>query len=138
MHFGFIPYGKRDEVELLLRDMEAQKHLLKMSKGDVIKEVYIQGQIRTLPLGVYEYVFPKEDLDYVLNSMMADENRYQLNFLVLKFLKKFYRYKKIPKYNKEKKFLWIKDNVNIVPIGIREDGVIEDNLLFKGFSHEAI
>ena len=45
----------------MLRDMEAQKHQLKMydEKGDHMKTIWIQGQVRMLPLGVYEYIFPK-------------------------------------------------------------------------------
>ena len=33
-----------------------------------------------------------------------------------------------------KKYLWIKEFVSIFPIGIREDGVIDDN----GWTHEAL
>ena len=33
MHVDFIPYGERSLVEKLLREMEAQKHLLPMTKG---------------------------------------------------------------------------------------------------------
>lgn len=139
MHFGFIPYGKRDEVELLLRDMEAQKHILKLYKDDKVKSIWIQGQVRFLPLGVYEYIFPKEDLDLVLNSLMASENRYNINKLILKFLRKFYRFKKIPKFKTDNKFLWIKDNVNIIPLGIKEDGnILDSSPDYKGYTHEAI
>jgi hypothetical protein len=38
MHLGFIAYGKRSEVELLFRDMEAQKHKLIIKKDKDIKE----------------------------------------------------------------------------------------------------
>ena len=52
MHAIFMPYGKRAEVELLLRDMEAQKHKLIMTKNGKTKTVWVQGVIRTLPFGL--------------------------------------------------------------------------------------
>ena len=72
MHFIFIPYGKRDQVELLLREMEAQKHQLRLKKeGKKDKFIWLQGQIRMLPLGIYEYIFPREDLDLVLHTLLS-------------------------------------------------------------------
>lgn len=136
MHFAFIPYGKREEVELLLRDMSAQKHKLKMWKDEVIHNVWIQGQIRILPLGVYEYVFPREDLDAVLWTLDATENRYQLTKTIFSMFRKFLKLEKIPQFKKDNQYLWIKDNVNIIPLGIRKDVDILDNI--NGFTHEAI
>jgi hypothetical protein len=140
MHFAFIPVGKRSEVELLFRDMEAQKHLLKMQKDGILKCIWQQGQLRQLPLGVYEYIFPKEDVDCVLHTLINEKNRYNISELIIKFIKKFYKLKNIPEYNKDKNYLWIKENVNIIPLGIREDGVqIEpENMPFAGFEHEAL
>ena len=104
MHFAFIPYGKRDQVELLLRDMEAQKHQLKMYKDGVhLKTSWIQGQVRQLPLGVYEYIFPKEDLDMVLNSLIGLD-QYNMSKIVVAFLRKFYKLDKIPKFKEDKKW----------------------------------
>jgi len=128
MHLIFIPYGKRSEVELLLRDMEAQKHFLHFQDiegKDILKGVYIQGQIRFLPFGFYEYVFPKEDLEIVLNSLDCGSVPYEMNFVSM-FARKFLKCKRIPKYKKDKNFLWIRDNVSIIPIGIREDKIFFD------------
>lgn len=137
MHFAFIPYGKRSEVELLLRNMEAQKHLLKMWKDGQEKKIWIEGQVRILPLGVCEYVFPREDVDCVLNTLVDYNDRYGvLTKMIYGFLKKFYKLKEIPEYKKDNQYLWIKENVNIIPLGIREDCDILDDL--NGFTHEAI
>jgi hypothetical protein len=146
MHYAFIPYGKKSEVELLISDMEAQKHLLPMTKGkegdkDYIKQGrYIQSQVRILPGGVYEYVFPKEDLDLVLFTLEATPNNpYNIGDVKLKFIRKFLDLKPIPEFKKDKQFLWIKDNVSIISLGIREDKEItEKDGIFKGFTHEAI
>src|SRR3990167_10353380 len=126
MHFVFIPYGKRSEVELLLRDMEAQKHRLIMKKGEEQKVLWIQGQIRQMPLGIYEYVFPKEDMDVVLWTLDAKMDRYGLEGFKKWVLKKMIKCDKIPEFKKDRSYLWIKDNVNIIPIGIRHDGTATD------------
>lgn len=136
MHFAFIPYGKRSEVELLFRDMEAQKHLLKLKNAKEEKGIYIQGQLRQLPLGVYEYVFPREDLDLVLNTLIGQVDRYGISGIVIKFIKKYYKLKNIPEYKKDKHLLWIKDHVEIIPLGIREDIDIFDDKI--AYTHEAI
>ena len=141
MHFAFIPYGKRSEVELFLRDMDAQKHKLLMTDPDG-KQLYIwiQGSVRQLPFGVYEYVFPKEDLDVVLNTMLAEQNRYEVPGWILTGFRKFLRLKKLPTYGKEHNYLWIKDNVNIISIGYKFDGEIvePDHSKYPGCKHEAL
>jgi len=133
MHAIFIPYGKKSEVELLIRDMEAQKHYLINTDGS---GQWIQGQIRLMPFGVYEYVFPKEDMDSVLYTLDFETDRYGLGNLKKTFLRKFIKCEKIPKYKKEKYYLWIKDNVSIIPIGVRYDEEIFDSIINK--THEAI
>lgn len=139
MHFVFIPYGKRSEVELLLRDMEAQKHRLKLWKGDKKKEILIQSQIRMLPFGIWEYVFPKEDRDAVLHTLNAKINYYELSSIKMTFLRKMIKCKQVIDYDEGNYYPWIKDNVSIIALGIREDGEITDlEGLHKGWTHEAI
>lgn len=122
MHFVFIPYGGRHEIEVLLRDMEAQKHPLKMWKGKEKKIIYINGIIRMLPFGIYEYAFPKENLDTLLNTLMPTGKRYNVGWLREKVLQVVTGVEKIPKtWKKEQKFMWMKQYVNIIPIGIRHD-----------------
>lgn len=140
MHAIFIPYGKRSEVELLLRDMEAQKHLLTLRKTEEkTKGLWIQGQIRLLPFGIVEYVFPKEDMDLVLNTLDFQTDRYELGNIKKLILQKIVKCEPIPEYKKDKNYLWIKDNVNIIPIGIRHDTDITDPAgPNQGWTHEAI
>jgi len=140
MHFVFMPYGKRSEVELLLRDMEAQKFAYIMKKDDITKTIYVQGAIRTLPFGVYEYIFPKENLDLVCNTLKETDNPYRVPGIALMALKKMLRLKKIPESKSDKYYLWIHDNVAIIPLGIREDSeLIEpEGTLYAGFTHEAL
>jgi len=139
MHFSFIPYGKRSEVELLLRDMEAQKHMLPMWKGKKKKAIWIQGQVRQMPFGICEYVCPKEDMDMVLNTLITHLDRYSLGMLKLGMLRKLIKCEKIPEYKTDKNYLWAKQNVNIIPLGMREDSEFTDpDGASKGWTHEAI
>jgi hypothetical protein len=124
MHFAFIAYGARTEVELLIRDMEAQKFLLRMTKeGEKDKGIYLGGQIRILPFGVMEYVFPKEYRDLVLNTMCNNTapNRYNVPKIFRAIFRKALKLKPIPQYKEGERLIWKTEHVSIMPLGIRED-----------------
>lgn len=147
MHFTFFAYGKRDSVERMLRDMEAQKHRLKVTNPITKEEkfIWLQGVIRTLPGGIYDYIFPKEDMDIVLNTMCPPilnvHNRFKVSKTFLAVIRKALKLKKCPKYKDAmERYLWIKDGVAIIPIGIREDEELAEPIdgEFKGWIHEAL
>ena len=139
MHVSFIPYGKRECVERFIRDMEAQKHPFRMYKDDKIKTVFIDGQVRVCPLGVYEYVFPKEDIDIVLATLDFGKKIPYGVGKGIKLLRRLLRYKKAPLYSDDKTYLWNRNHVSILPIGIREDKELTGNLPEDdGWTHEAI
>lgn len=142
MHIIFVPYGKKSEVDLLISEMSAQKHQLLMWKGREQKSLWIQGQVRILPFGIYEYVCPREDTDKVLTTLKFHENlRYTHNLLGLKlaFIRKTFKASKPNNIDTSQNYLWITENVNIIPIGIKDDlnivGTLEHD---KGWIHEAI
>lgn len=146
MHFAFIPYGARQEVERLFRDMEAQKFQLKLTKkGEKDKAVFIPGQVRLLPLGVVEFIFPREYVDIILNTMLDNTapNRYSQHKLYKTFMAMFRKVlglKKLPEYKKKEKFPWTIQHVSIMPVGIREDGDLSEakDMGYKDWWHEAI
>ena len=143
MHVSFIPYGERSCVERMLRDMESQKHLMPMTKGKKNKGVWLPGQVRELPLGIKEYVFPKESLDMVLRTLGdSGHGDYGIIFkrLAYPFLRKLLKLKPVPKYEKEgETYLWGKVFVSVVVIGIREDGEVVGQFIDdKGWTHEAL
>ena len=143
MHVSFIPYGERSCVERTLRDMEAQKHLMPMTQGKKHKGVWIPGQIRELPLGIKEYVFPKESLDMVLRTLGdGGPGVYGIRFkgLAYPFLRKVLKLKPIPKYEKKgETYLWGKAFVSIIVLGIREDReLVGEHIDDNGWTHEAI
>ena len=143
MHVSFISYGERSCVERMLRDMEAQKHLMPMNKGKQKRGAWMPGAIRELPFGVKEYVFAKESLDMVLRTLDANRSTdYGVSFkkLVYPLLRKLLKLKPIPKYEKEGNvYLWGKAHVHILVVGIREDGeIVGEHIDDKGWTHEAL
>lgn len=140
MHAIFMLYGKKEKVERLVRDMSAQKHFLAAThpKDPKAKGIYIEGQVRLLPFGVYEYVFPKEDRDLVLTTLnfhQKEGDRYQLGIRLFA-TRKMFKAEKIPKFNTDKKLLWLTENVEIIPIGVRYD--LDNYTDENGWTHEAI
>ena len=144
MHFTFVAYGARQEVERLLRDMESQKMKLRLIKeGEKDKHLYINGQVRLLPFGVMEYVFPREYRDIVINTMCnnTSPNRYSIPAAFKAILRKALKLEPLPKMKPEsEKFLWCIEHVSILPIGIRKDWNLKEvkDMGYKGWNHEAI
>ena len=145
MHVIFIPYGIKHAVDTFIKELECQKFPLKLTKeGEPDKVLWIQGSVRLLPFGVIEYVFPRESLDVVLKTLDFDVVQYPQHQGIklqaaLLFLRKFLFAKPIPKFKTEQHFLWIKDHVSLIPIGIREDGNLTETAGENaGWSHEAI
>ena len=154
MHAVFMLYGKKECVDFLIRDMAAQKLPLrvydKKEDGTVEEKgvVWIECQVRILPFGIYEFIFPKEHLDVVLTSLwfhnpQSPDGTYNLNkeisifgmkFKPLDYVKKFLRIEDAPEFKTDQNLLWYNQHIGIIPIGIRHDGEILDN----GHWHEAI
>ena len=143
MHIAFIPYGGRQYIETMLRDMESQKLKLRLTSQGKEKSVWINGQVRILPFGVYEFVFPREYRDMVIHTLKDNTapNRYGTPRALIFALRKSLKLKPIPtSYKKDQKMLWIMDNVSIMPLGIREDSdmVEPKDMGFKDWTHESI
>lgn len=140
MHAVFIPYGKKEWVDLFVREMQAQKHQLRIhKKGKKDKIEWINSQVRILPFGFMEYVFPKEDRDVVLTTLNFGNKSHYLSRARAAFIRKLLKLKKIPKYKSDINFLWIRDHVSIIPIGIKEDSdIVEPQGEYKGWEHEGI
>ena len=139
MHIAFIPYGKISEVDLLIRDMSAQKHKLPMTKGSEKKVIWIESQIRVLPFGIYEYICPKEDMDIVLTTLKTRVNRYNLSNFRWGMLRKILQLEKVPKFETKEKYLWLMQHVGMMVVGVRyDDEVTNIEGEYKGWTHEAI
>lgn len=120
--------------------MEAQKHLLKMSKDGKEQAVWIDGQVRILPFGIVEYIFPKEDKARVFNTLVSpNKNPYGMA-KALDVIRRFLRHKKIKhEITDDGRYLWNMEHVAILLIGYKEDGeIVGSNELDGGWTHEAL
>lgn len=155
MHLAFIPYGIKNFVDFVIEDFNHKYLPLRIYKeGEKDKFILIQTQIRVLPFGIYELVFPKEYLEEILSALKVKPEEEQGEYIArlnksfmgikpIDYLRKFLKLEPIPKYEEVnhpnfpmpeyKKF------VSIIPIGIREDKEIEEPTgLYEGWKHEAI
>ena len=142
MHAVFIPYGIKSCVEHLLADMQAQKYKWRFyKKKEPDKFLWTTGSLRILPFGIYEYVFPKEDKDIVLTTLgfHNPSPKYDLGKARMFILRKILNVSPIPEFKTDQHYLWIKQHVSIIPIGIREDvDMTEIETESKGWSHEEL
>jgi len=148
MHFAFITYGARQEVERLLRDIESQKFQLKLTKeGEPDKSIWVTGQVRQLG-PITEIVFPREYMGVVLTTMCTNTAPNRLKYdrtavynLFKGVSRKILGLKPIPKeYDDTKKLLWDLEYVSIIPLGIREDVNLKEckDMGYKDWNHEAL
>jgi len=152
MHLAFIPYGIKNFVDFVVEDLNHKYLPLKLTKeGEKDKYILIQIQVRFLPFGIYELVFPKEFLNEILSAMKADAkgeyyerlNKSVLGIKPMDILRKVLKLKPVPEFDKIPypnfplpKYM---EFVSIIPIGIREDGEItEKSGPYEGWTHEAI
>lgn len=144
MHVAFIPYGVKHEVDWFLHDLEAQKFKWKFTKGKEVKYIWIQGSVRYLPGGVIEYVFPREWADMVLTSLdfhLPQRYRHRASlYLPLAAMRMALGLKKAPKkFKTDVHYLWRRDNVNFITLGIREDvDQVEPDGEMKGYVRESL
>ena len=153
MHAIFMPYGKVEWVENFLNDIRAHKSYIKATcEGKEDIKFLTQYQLRILPFGFYEVVFPREDLDIVLttlnfphaNNVYSD--RYQIPEFAMKQVRKILHCELAPTdYKRDTAFPWVRgidlkhQEAYVLPIGIRKDlDITETKEEFKGYTHEAI
>ena len=145
MHIIFWPYGIKNAVDTLLRDMEAQKFQLPIKSPDGLKSDFswTAGQLRMLPGGLIDYVFPKEQRDLVLTSLKVQENHHSEYKGIYKFvfiIRKFLKLKPIKEFKTDLNLVWTCKDVAVFAIGEKEDGEKEITVEgeYKGWKHEAL
>jgi len=143
MHAVFIPYGVIHCVEDFLRDLRTSNFLFPMinEKTGEKKTIWIKGGLRIGPFGVWEYVFPRAYEAQVLTSLdFGCDVPYNLGGLRMSVLRKVLKCQKAPKkFDTSQKMLWVRDNVTIIPIGVRYDKeIVGSKKEDDGYTHEAI
>src|SRR3990167_11458054 len=149
MHAVFLLYGHKPRVDDFIMDVMAQKFPLKLWRNNPETGVYeerlgnwVQCQLRILPGGIYEIVFPKEFMAPVLttlgfNKMHSDKKGegnpiadFDINreisimgfkFKPINFIKKELRIEDPGEFKTEESLLWLRDFVTIIPLGIRHE-----------------
>lgn len=150
MHVVFSLYGIKEKVDIMLNEMQSQKFLMPVTSPDKkeTKQIWVQGSLRLVPGGLYEYIFPRENLDTVLTTLdfHSPIRPYNIDKKVmgispLNMLKDFLKIEDAPKeFNTKEALLWRKEGITIIPLGIRKDKdmIEENNIEFKGWTHEAL
>lgn len=162
MHAVFMPYGRIEWVQFLLNDMRAQKcflpcHRKNPTTGEEEKmNLLTECQVRQLPGGLIEFIFPKEYEAQVLSELGFDapgnghtdfnlEKEFSFGLIKikpLKYLREWLRIEPTPKFvNTGITFGWYRFHVSIIPLGVRyEQGEIveKENSPYAGWWHEAI
>jgi hypothetical protein len=153
MHLAFIPYGIKNMVDFVMEDLNHKYLPLKLTKkGEKDKFILIQVQIRVLPLGVYELVFPKEFAEEIFSALDINEeiqysSEFKKRFLgisPIKTIRKFLKLEPIPKFKRVNYPNFpmpdYKVFVPIIPLGVRYDKDIVEpkGTPYEGWTHEGI
>ena len=144
MHLVFCASGIKHDLDLFEKFMETRSLNLPYidhNDGDKEKNIVIQSQLR--PINFYDFIFPKGELDHVLNGLQigTDPDIISRNAsmpkLYIEMLRKALKLKKIPNPDISKGAIPLyKQNIRIVGIGVRDDA----DLTFPevGRTHEGI
>lgn len=146
MHAVFMLYGSKVWVDFVIEDLQHTKLPMTCRKeGEPDRIVNIQCQIRTLPGGIFEFVFPKEHADAVLTTLRFHQNApydlgKEIKFGPLKvkpfdLLRKYLKIEPIPEFKTDKQLIFPDVSVSIIPIGVRYDTELTEP---DGYVHEAI
>jgi len=143
MHYTFIATGIKQDLELWEKFMQTFWFKLPYKDKDgKDQKILFQSQLR--PIQLYDFVFPRDKLDVVLNSfnvwqdyVLAKAKEPKPAFQKsLWFLRKALKLKEIPPHDKTKGALALPPlNLRYIGIGIRED---EDRTFPDGNTHEAL
>lgn len=117
MHLITLTRGHKPNVDMAINDLQAM-NLLTNNNG---KQTYTGLGVR--PVQLWEFVFPKEHLEFMLATMhYRDENEPMVEDK-FKWIRRALKLKKIPKldYSTLKRQLIRKEHVAFHHIGIKED-----------------
>lgn len=139
MHFTFAASGHSRWLQTFEEYLKTRIFPMPvtMPDGSTVMQ-NVESALR--PIQLYEFIFPKEHLDVVLNTLAKDGEdrpRGKSLGLPLAMVRKALHLKKIPKKRdpSKGKLAIIDQHVRIVPIGIRYD---EDIVYPDGKRHEGL
>jgi hypothetical protein len=143
MHVVFIPYGMKKHVDYFLEELAHLKLPLRSYKdGEQDQKTLIECQLRVMPGGFYEFIFPKEYEAAALTTFLFHKpcaynlDKKIMGFSLFKIIKDFLRIENAPKdFDTSKTLPIVADWVSIIPIGVRYDGEVTEA---DDWKHEAI
>ena len=145
MHFDFLAEGCRHDLNVMEEWLGSRTFGIPVKLADgTTKIVPVAGSLR--PRRFYTYVFPREGLDQVLNTLKPDDiitrfdnrvkNKLTMGKYPLDILRRAMRLKKVPKPDASKgSFPMVRNHVRILGVGIRDD---VDFVNEKGNTQEGI
>lgn len=122
MHFDFITRGEKSCVERFANEL-ASKYFNWTATDNKGKTQKLICPATLQPIQLWSLVFPKENLDLVLNSLQPDRDAWnKKQNLPMAALRRALGDKKIPEWDKKSiTFPIFRKYVQILGIGIRED-----------------
>ena len=139
MELFFVTRGIKNQVDILIKSLETWTHPMprKNIKTNIIEQGGVQGGVR--PLQIWSYVFPKEQLNLVLNRIrpsteftgdQANLNKYAM------FFRKILGAEKIPDWDKEapRQAVEFGPDVQRLGVGLRTDPI----KIFGDYEYEAL
>ena len=144
MHIDFIADGKNRDLDEMEKWLSTRVLPMKVKEKEKERVVFVPSQLRSQRK--YSFVFPKENLDAVLNALnlsdchisRVDGKGTQILKYPLNIIRKILRLKKLPKPKTKDKLALaggLLDNIRMVGLGVRDDiDVVEDN----GAIHEGL
>lgn len=144
MHAIVIPYGIKEKVDYFIKEIEHADFWLPVTFPDgKIRKQHIKGHVRVLPFGVLDIVFPKEYKDLVLTTLDFHlPNRYAHAGVVFRAtitaLRKAMNCKKPEPFNSKEKLSWLRENVEFICLGVRDDVNVTYDLKGEKIIHEAL
>lgn len=128
MELSFITRGCKRDVDDFIMQLQGKYLPLPIHDKDGKLKETASIQLLLKPIQLWEVAFPKEQLDIVCNTILGDnrgrpEKKDQNLNKWLFPLRKIMRAKPIPKYDTTRFLPTGRQNIQIIGIGIREDGV---------------
>ena len=141
-----MPYGRKEWVDVFLNDIRAQKLQIRMHRQNPETQVeeekfpLTEVQLRLLPFGFYECIFPKEHAPLILTTLNFDKqdkghSDFNYDFEIqlpfgfklkpMDYLKKWLGLEWPETFDNKVMMSWTKFWVSVIPIGIKyEQGEI--------------
>jgi hypothetical protein len=134
MELYFLASGVKHDLDLFEAYMQTMPFNLPITEDGLVKVQPIFGMLS--PINLYRFIFPKEELDTVINTLglVEPEKAYPMFNMQAAALRKIMGAKKLPKPKGKKRRLYPDINVGLKAIGYKEDKEIS----YCGVTHEGI